>query len=179
MSLGCVYTGEEDADAKGMKGHGHVLEPFDYSGKVISGKSDYTQKLNHEALRVRKLKNGKNGGWVVDDREEDAIYEHDPVSVLPGIADAKAAALAKHGVTDVCHILMIEDDEDAWADLLAQPGFTKKTIRKWQQAAVFALDGYPPEVIDYRKFPNPYAARFGWRERGTVTTEDARFMPNQ
>ena len=82
---------------------GEVLEPFDYSARVIFSIKDFAKKTATQIAKVKALSDptAKAQGWYGSDREVAAFYSDDPLTVLDGVAGAMQDKFFNHGITSL------------------------------------------------------------------------------
>ena len=147
------------------------LDPFVYSMKEIASIGKWDMLVRTEIERVRNLSSDtKRGGWVVSTRPAQQYWEDDPVHFLPGIGKVTSKTLKDMG------IILIKDLLNTTSILTSvnhensdHKPLTQKRLDKLHQK-VKCLNICPGQCpfqpVDYRRFPNPYEARYGheWQE---------------
>ena len=146
--------------------------PYDYTGKLILSPSDWDSKEVEEFIRVRELPNP--GPWVkISKSLNGEIYWDDDVKVIAGIGKKKAKYLRDESVFTVKDLMDATNEK-----LLSIEAIGHNHLQKWQtKAKEHCKAQNRPEKIDYRKFPNPYLARFGpnWRMHLKKASSMSRF----
>lgn len=155
MCLGVATVIDHNGNEVGV-----MLEPFDYSGKIVLTIKDYNHKIDCEIDRIRKLKGGKQAGWIVTMREEGRLYSNDPLTALNGVGPATIKKFAEFDIKEV-EDLSHATDANLGAMAAAKVA-TLKNLSDWRDLCSLAcLEDPAPPDIDYRKQSNPYLARYG------------------
>ena len=71
------------------------LPALSYSEKTIVGNDRYERLIAEEIDRVKNLKDGGKGGWVVDNRANGQYWEDKSVSNVKNVGDKRKNGLAK------------------------------------------------------------------------------------
>ena len=154
MSLGRVVYRDEDGVLRGAR-----LTPFDYTGCWVETITVYEQECIPRQIKKIKSLTQKRGWVEGESTPEEGIWEKDPVTKLPGIAEGRARVLRRMGIRTVGQLATRRSSRID--TLCRRKGFTRARVNEWlSDARNVHADAYVSHVVDHRKAPNPYVSRY-------------------
>ena len=134
LALGCAVIKDRDGNERGVR-----LPPFNYTGRWVNSIGVFEEEIVPK--RIRAAKEAKiTTRWVEGRRtEEDGIYDEDPVTMIKGVAKAKARVLHKFGIRTVRGLTKLRATK---ARKIAQTkGIGMNSLKKWIEQAEAAHTG--------------------------------------
>ena len=174
LCLGCAMIENDEGKQEGLR-----AAPYDYSGQTILSIVDYGRRQKAEIDRVRALDSG-GSNWVIDSRQQGAVYEGDSVRAINKIGIRTVEKLKEHGIETVGALKTLGDD---MIQAIAQHADRKLRIsdiklKTFRSEAEKCIPGAVPEKIDYRKAENPYLAKYGedaWELKVNRSTQMSQY----
>ena len=106
---------------------------------------------------------------MLDPRPKGAIYEDDDITVLKNLGEKTEGKLEVCGITSVKSFCSRSLD---LKDLSVRSKISEDTLKQFQTEALSARGGSCPAKIDWRKFDDPFVARYG----GGAEAEKVRIL---
>ena len=94
---------------RGNGPEGERIELFDYTTKNIISIADTEKLINSTIAEVKQLPRDHKK-WCITNRDDRAYYSNDPLTVVQGVSDAKAALLAGAGIGLISKLAKLTKD---------------------------------------------------------------------
>ena len=85
---------------------GERIELFDYTTKNIISIADTAKLINSTIAEVKQLPRDHKK-WCVTNRDDGVYYSNDPLTVVQGVSDTKAALLAGAGIGSISKLASV------------------------------------------------------------------------
>jgi hypothetical protein len=145
---------------------GRCAEVFSYTERTIVSIPDYDALVKKENSRVNALSSG-GADWLLKTRQPGhGLYEDDPLTILPGVGPKFVEQLAPLGSTVGQVKQRTLSDVVTFAKSTRGVGLAR--LQGLWAACQRSQHGVCPfGVIDFRRAPNPYEAKYGraWRAK--------------
>ena len=86
-----------------------MIELFDYTTKNIISIADTEKLINSTIAEVKQLPRDHKK-WCVTNRDDGVYYSNDPLTVVQGVSDTKAALLAGAGIGSISKLAKLSND---------------------------------------------------------------------
>ena len=88
---------------------GKRIELFDYTAINIVSIADTEKLINSTIAEVKQLSRDRRR-WCIINRYDRVYYSNDPLTVVQGVSDAKAALLAGAGIGSISKLAKLSKD---------------------------------------------------------------------
>ena len=101
----CLGVGIVDRGAGPV---GERIELFDYTTKNIISVKDTDELIKRTIAAVKQLPRDHKR-WIISNRIEGVFYSNDPLTVIDGVGEEKAALLAGAGINSISKLVKLKD----------------------------------------------------------------------